>query len=346
MKSCVLAFATLITMAALPATEAMSATRYVANNGVDSGACGSSTDPCRSITQAITNAGAGDTVSVGPGLYGDVDGDGVLGEAGEEPVTTCGTFDCLVHVSKQVVLISQLGAFSTVIDPGPLGPETTVTMGASSAVLGGKGRGFTIYNRDSGGYAIRVNPGIGDLLIAGNVLNANSGLFNTLMTGSGGDVISGNRVLCTGTGGVGLISQPANSTLTGNTVSGCYYGASLFGTGAVLTSNVFHGNQIGLDALGTPNFTISKCSFIGNPQGGIYAGGASSGTITSSNFVGTTAVGNCGLDANLTNISATDCWWGSASGPGAEPADNACDTAGATTPFATAPVKVKPKPVR
>jgi hypothetical protein len=222
MKSCVLTFATLITMAALPATEAMSATRYVANHGVDSGACGSSTDPCRSITQAITNAGAGDTVSVGPGLYGDVDGDGVLGEAGEEPVTTCGTFDCLVHVSKQVVLISQLGAFSTVIDPGPLGPETTVTMGASSAVLGGKGRGFTIYNRDSGGYAIRVNPGIGDLLIAGNVLNANSGLFNTLMTGSGGDVISGNRVLCTGTGGVGLISQPANSTLTGNTVSGCY----------------------------------------------------------------------------------------------------------------------------
>jgi parallel beta-helix repeat protein len=220
-------------------------------------------------------------------------------------------------------------------------------MGASSAVLGGKGKGFTIYNRDIGGYAIRVNPTVGDLLIEGNVLNANTGLINTLANGSGGDVISGNRVLCTGTGGVGLISQPANSTLVGNTVSGCYYGASLYGTGAVLTSNVFHGNQIGLDVLGTPNFTIRKCSFIGNTVAGVYGGGASSGTITDSNFVGSTGVGNCGVDANLTNITATDCWWGSAAGPGADPADNACEMAGdATTPFASAAIKVKPKPVR
>jgi parallel beta-helix repeat protein len=220
-------------------------------------------------------------------------------------------------------------------------------MGVSSSVLGGKGRGFTIYNRDSSGYAIRVSPGVGDLVIAGNVLNANSGLFNNYLMGSGGDVISGNRVLCTGTSGVGLISQPVNSTLTGNTVSGCYYGASLFGTGAVLTSNVFHGNVFGLDALGTPNFTISKCSFIGNTYMGIYAGGASSGTITDSNFVGSTGPGNCGVDANLTNITAKDCWWGSVSGPGAEPADNACDMAvDAATPFSTAAIKVKPKPIR
>jgi len=59
-------------------------TLYVANNGVDSITCGPSVSPSRSITQGITNAAPGDTVIVNPGKYGDVNGNGTLGESGEE----------------------------------------------------------------------------------------------------------------------------------------------------------------------------------------------------------------------------------------------------------------------
>ncbi|HWQ69060.1 MAG TPA: hypothetical protein VN494_03740 [Patescibacteria group bacterium] len=52
----------------LAAGEIQAATLYVANNGMDSGTCGAQAEPCRSITQTITNASDGDTVIVGPGI--------------------------------------------------------------------------------------------------------------------------------------------------------------------------------------------------------------------------------------------------------------------------------------
>jgi len=59
-----------------------------ATTGTDSGGCGTKIDPCRSISQAINNGAAGDSISVGPGLYGDLDNDGVLsGTGGEEPTS-------------------------------------------------------------------------------------------------------------------------------------------------------------------------------------------------------------------------------------------------------------------
>src|SRR5687768_2789620 len=69
---------------------------HVANNGVDTSTCGARDDPCRSITQAIANAKAGDTLLVGPGRYGDVNGNDVLGEPEEEmPAADC---RCAVHI--------------------------------------------------------------------------------------------------------------------------------------------------------------------------------------------------------------------------------------------------------
>jgi len=54
-------------LALAPAVQA--GTVHVANNGLDSGSCGTKADPCRSITQGIKNAGLGDHVTVGPGAY-------------------------------------------------------------------------------------------------------------------------------------------------------------------------------------------------------------------------------------------------------------------------------------
>jgi hypothetical protein len=59
-------------------------TLYVANNGMDSSTRGSSDNPCRSITNAIANTAPGHKIVVDPGRYGDLNGNGILGESGDE----------------------------------------------------------------------------------------------------------------------------------------------------------------------------------------------------------------------------------------------------------------------
>src|SRR5262245_3880387 len=74
----------------------------VANTGVDGPTCGSAASPCRSITRAIANAATGDTIQVGPGVYGrDLDRDGI-DEPGEEAET--------IFVGKAIKIFSDFGA--------------------------------------------------------------------------------------------------------------------------------------------------------------------------------------------------------------------------------------------
>src|SRR5205085_3298064 len=110
---------------ALP-IAAHSGTLYVANNGIDgaSCSCGTKGAPCRSITCAIGNAVAGDTIIVGPGKYGDLDDSGTIGQAGEENGSPgCG---CVLSLNKSVTLVSSDGAASTVIDAHAVTANTNV----------------------------------------------------------------------------------------------------------------------------------------------------------------------------------------------------------------------------
>lgn len=83
---------------------AAAATRYVAVNGADASDCGSKTRPCRSITQGIALAAAGDKVIVGPGIYNAIF---------EAQVPGC---DCMLAINKAVDLQSSHGAAQTIID--------------------------------------------------------------------------------------------------------------------------------------------------------------------------------------------------------------------------------------
>src|SRR5262245_46449517 len=76
-------------------------TRYVAENGQDASGCGGGwATACRSITQAIGLANAGDIILVGPGRYGDLNRNGVIGEAGEENGSPgCG---CVLSINRNV----------------------------------------------------------------------------------------------------------------------------------------------------------------------------------------------------------------------------------------------------
>ena len=117
---------------------APAATWYVANTGADNGGCGVTTaTACRSIQQAIELANAGDIVSVGPGRYGDLNRNGIPGDAGEERGSPgCG---CVLSINKAVAVISTAGAAATVIDARTVRYQTNVlliTVGGDSVVPG------------------------------------------------------------------------------------------------------------------------------------------------------------------------------------------------------------------
>src|ERR1051325_9681293 len=127
------------------------ATLFVSNNGSDSTMCGPSANPCRSIGQAIHNAGAGDIIIVGPGLYGDVDRSNFSGAGDEQgPNTSC---NCMINLDKDVTVLSRDGATATILDAA----DTTldaVAISASGASFGATKKGFTITDADGNGVVI------------------------------------------------------------------------------------------------------------------------------------------------------------------------------------------------
>ena len=70
--------ASVLALFAATAGAGHAATLYVANNGVDGAGCGTRLAPCRSIRQAIGLASDGDRIIIGPGRYGDLNGDGAF----------------------------------------------------------------------------------------------------------------------------------------------------------------------------------------------------------------------------------------------------------------------------
>src|SRR5262245_50739598 len=167
---------------AVPAL-AGAATVHVANNGVDTGTCGAFASPCRSITQAMSRAAAGDTVLVRPGLYGDLNRDGVLGGAGEESGVPGA-----VTIIKSLRIVSTDGASATVIDGGN-GPTrfAVVWSYSSNVTFGEPGAGFLLKGAQSG----LQTQAVTNVRIAGNIV---TGAFEGMAVSSSGYVDVNNNV--------------------------------------------------------------------------------------------------------------------------------------------------------
>src|SRR5688572_9374211 len=99
--------------ALLLSVQADAATLRVENVGIDSATCGI-TPSCRSISQAIANAVAGDTITVGPGRYGDLNGNGYFDDPGDERPGNGAA--CMICITKRVRIVSTHGASVTIID--------------------------------------------------------------------------------------------------------------------------------------------------------------------------------------------------------------------------------------
>ncbi len=137
-------------------------TLNVRSNGVDSSSCGRES-PCRSISQAIANATSGDTIYVGPGTYGDINGDNFTGPGDEKPDPNAGyrtnlgpsSPGCIVCITKPVHIYSLQGAATTVIASDPNSPYGSTVMIESDGVdFGAQGQGFTLTGGSNNGVTI------------------------------------------------------------------------------------------------------------------------------------------------------------------------------------------------
>ena len=350
----------------------LGATLHVANNGVDAPGCGTDTSPCRSISAAIDAAVQDDVVLVRPGKYGDLDGDGALGNLGEET----GNYNGAVYINKRIKVLSTDGAGATVIR-GVSSIPLVVYMDASGAQFGERNQGFTVYGANSFGVS---NNAMSGGKIAGNIAQGMAVGFFIVSTGAEVEISHNTAIHNYGTGIVGgSSSDTAGATfIHHNTVIGeeNSTGIMAVGTGAHrIVANTISNNQIGLQvAVGpsrssqniiTENFyavaysgeclgcspaptgtpVITRNSLIGNRNAALWVSHLAQFPIA---FRGNNIYSNgygCGINTSTTvAIDARQNYWGSPTGPSYQaPANGVCSTNDVvkTTPFATAEIAVR-----
>ena len=317
------------------------ATLSVANNGLDSDTCGSLAAPCRSISQAIAHASEGDTLVVGPGRYGDLNGNRIFGEVGEETAAFGTPCSCMIQINKRLTLKSSDGAAVTVLDVGGI-EVIGVLIEADGVVFGGRGQGFTIANAGSTGFIVQNTSHVtvvGNLAMH-NGLNLNHGF---VMVGSGHtireNIALGNRVAGFSIGGSG-------HTVSDNVASANGLGFQLSFSGQ-FTRNVASSNgYAGGIVISGGVLEFHHNAVIGNESVGIVVFGQDA-TMTDNNIFGNGTTGsNCGLlNVSGTVLTVPNNFWGAASGPGLDPADaigEACVGGGHPYPTLVDPVATKP----
>jgi len=346
----------------------------VANNGLDTGTCGSRAAPCRSIGRGIERAVAGDTVLVGPGKYGDLNEDGFLGGPGEES----GLNNTALRIDKAVRVVSSAGAALTLIDGGGGSALfSVVKIDGNNVTFGEVEGGFTLTGAESGlltdGYTgVRIVGNIATGMRAqgfwvnagGAVSGVNEVSYNIAHGNGGSGILAGSllessRVIVrhnkSYSNFVGIFSasygrhEIAYNEVSNNSASGI----SVDFAPSLVHHNIVTGNDRGIssnswspDRLPSAGPVLYRNSLIGNTRFGIMvtSGPPVRTVVKENNFYGNGVSsdgfgGNCGL-ANFTGetLNAVNSYWGASTGPGAEPADVACgNDPVTTTPFARTP---------
>lgn len=311
----------------------------VAMNGEDSPACGLQVDPCRTITVAIANANGGDTIEVGPGLYGDVNRDNDLADSGEEGANALGACSCAVDLNKDVTLRSRDGADVTIIEAGPA--ARGVRINANGATLGAVNGGFTVTGAAIG---VFVPAGIQRVRVVGNLVRGatGDGFFS-----EGNVQYDTNRALRSG--GNGFNTNAASVTLQ-DCVAQASTGAGFYFTNSdsrMRRSVAVANGDWGLFTFqGSDDF--AGVASLGNLGGVFYS--ATSVPLRSSSVFGNGIpnASNCGIGTNVSGLAMPGNFWGAATGPGPDPADAQCAGSSdiALTPARKGEVRVLPRVTR
>ena len=153
--------------------------------------------------------------------------------------------------------------------------------------------------------------------------------------------------LAQGNAGEGFdLTLSNDNTLIGNVAASNNVGFEITsGTGNVFTKNASVGNRshgFNIQSSGGDSVLTDNAS-IGNTGTGLRST-ASPITIEGNNFFGNDdADANCGVETDTgTAVVATNNYWGAATGPGPDPADDACAISGSITsaPFAASAFKI------
>ncbi len=298
-------------------------TLFVANNGLDIATCGAIASPCRTISKAIENAGSGDRIIVGPGRYGDLDGDGtfnsILGE--EKAETTAGSCLCMIKVNKLLRIESRDGAAATVLDTGGGVDIDVVRIETSGVVLGKPKKGFTLTGGGgTSGNGLEIASGVSGVRVEGNLSTRNEHGFS--FSGSGhifsnnaairnldygfsfsgtGHRLSRNLASHNNTGG--FITGGNGSVFIGNVASdNGNIGFEIFDSGHVLSGNVASANGSNGFLFSGSGHKLSSNSALGNKKYGVEIDVNSTGHVLTGNSI----VGNADWGIYLpTGSSAT-----------------------------------------
>jgi parallel beta-helix repeat protein len=333
-----------VLVCALPLV-AHAGTRFVAHTGIDGSNCGlDAATACRSISQAIALAAPGDTIIVGPGRYGDLNRKDVLGDIPGEEIGSSGC-SCVLSMNKAVIIISSGGAAVTIIDGTSVNVVQTVVVLSVGGEFGRPGKGFTVTEtgrRNSSGEFDGHGIGIdaADVKVRGNQVifsrrDTDRSLGEGIFTVNSAAIrIEGNHVL---NWRVGIdIRVAGTATVSKNQVIG--NDAGILAQGGTVVGNVATGNEHGIEV--SQDTTVSGNAALRNGLGFVVFK-PFIGVLTKNNMFGNAA---CGL-ANVgeVGLNAANNYWGVATGPGAPPADQVCNSGGSTTtsPFATTPFKVQ-----
>jgi len=293
-------------------------TLRVASNGIDSGTCGGRSAPCRSISQAIANAFDGDRIVVGPGVYNP----GVEG-------TDAGCV-CMIKIDKSLRVVSRDGAEVTVIDVARADFRGVMIM-ADGVVFGKRNKGFTITNSLRAALILTGNPS--NVKVQSNVAINNGANGNDAFQFEGfSHTVKGNKAINNARGG--FVASGEDYIVTGNLATGNLQGFDVRFSGR-FTRNAIIGNNLDGLLINTSGIglVIRHNDIIGNQQHGIVIGQPFAGIIKKNNIFGNaTLAGSFGL-VNTSGgvVNAPRNFWGAASGPGSDPADEVFDGAGSTT---------------
>lgn len=306
-------------------SAAYGATLRVANNGVDGAGCGPAASPCRSITQAIANAVANDTILVGPGLYGDLDADGTPGETGEETPN----FGAMLMILKPVIILSTDGAAATVIDARFVSEFVNVGIQTTDGVeFGRPDHGFLVTNTLNG-WGIYISAT--NVKVRGNQVQGAGGAFSAGIFAVNNPseivLIEQNQVIGWTDG---IVVHDAGKKVSKNQVS--LNGVGIRAAGGSVVGNVATANGEGIILTGAAS-AVGNATY-GNTNG--FAVFSFTGVIQKNNIFGNR---DCGLrNFDVAGLVATNNYWGSATGPGPDPADAAC---GSGTTMTTPSAKVR-----
>ncbi len=275
-------------------------TWWVANDGLDSGACGARATPCRSISQAIENASDGDTIEVGAGHYGNVSGRGDLtGPGDEHPQMSGDDFfpGCIVCITKALHIFSLHGAAVTIVDAPASTPYTTTVLILHDGVLFGRpGNGFTLTGGNQNGLVLDQNGAPGDafgfirsqnIIVSGNIDEGDTNGF--VFTGLEVSDLHCPVPSCEPTAQLVFSGNEAFHNSVGfNFVTGEYFGPPI-----TLSGNLASGSATCF--LVNPGFQSETLS------------GSEAGTILESNIASRCGIGfDADAPGNMTRNSAVD----------------------------------------